>query len=177
MTHWDDNEVEREIPVLRRYARALTRDETAADDLVQEALVRAMERVDTFQRGRSLKTWLLAIVHNQFVTGIRRQRAEERRDAAFALTQLDQLSRLDQETMLYLQQVGDLYARLPEHHRVVLHLIVVEGLSYQEAADTLQIAVGTVMSRLSRARAALRAAAENTRDAPGLHIVGGLDAS
>jgi RNA polymerase sigma-70 factor (ECF subfamily) len=177
MTHWDDNDVKREIPALRRYARALTRDEAAADDLVQEALVRAIERVETFQPGRSLKTWLLAIVHNQFVTGIRRQRAEERRDAAFALTQLEHLTRLDQETMLYLQQVSDLYAGLSEHHREVLHLIVVEGLSYQEAADTLQVAVGTVMSRLSRARGALRAAAENTRDSRGLHIVGGLDAS
>ena len=177
MRYEKDNEVEREISALRRYARALTRDETAADDLVQEALVRALERAETFERGRSLKTWLLAIVHNQFITGVRRRDAEQRRDAAFALEQRDRQGHLDQEVVLYLRQIGALFDALPEHHRSILHLIVVEGLSYQEAADALGIAIGTVMSRLSRARAALRRAADEPLDPRGLHIIGGKDAS
>jgi len=169
-------EVEQEIPVLRRYARALTRDEAAADDLVQDALLRAYERADTFQRDRSLRTWLLAIVHNQFISGVRRLRAEQRRDAAIADIQLDR-SGADQEIKVYLAQIAARFDALPEPQRAVLHLIAVEGLSYQEAADTLGVAIGTVMSRLSRARAALRDAAQSGAAFSGLHIVGGRDAN
>lgn len=141
---------------LRRYARALSRDESQADDLVHDALVRAYERRSTFHPGGSLRTWLLAILHNTFVDGRRRQVAELRRDTD-AARQTETASPAGQESSVRLQQIQGAFMALPEEQRAVLHLVTIEGLAYQQAADTLAIPIGTLMSRLGRARAALRA--------------------
>lgn len=176
MAHLQPADILSELSPMRRYARSLTRDESAADDVVQEALLKALEKTNTFRLGGSVRVWLLAIVHNIFVSTQRRARAEERRNARFAEAMVDHVEP-DQEFVAYLQDVAQTFAALPDRQRAILHLIAVEGQSYHEAAAILGIPVGTVMSRLSRARATLRRA--HTDELPGqgkFRIVGGRDA-
>lgn len=173
-------EILEELPSMRRYARALTRDDSMADDVVQEALLKALEKRHTFRPNGSRRGWLLAIVHNIFVSTRRQEAARARRDERFAETQADHLAP-EQENAACLRDVSRAFAALPEHHREVLHLIAVEGQTYQEAAAILDTPVGTVMSRLSRARAALRqlqedGVATHAQDKRGgLRVVGGRD--
>src|SRR5215207_94390 len=170
-----------QLAPMRRYARALTRDETQAEDLVHDALVRAYERRSTFRPGASLRSWLLSILHNVFIDTRRRRDAEVRREAEAA--QLAETSFPgEQESSVYLQQIGRAFFALPDEQRAALHLVAIEGLAYQEAANALGIPLGTLMSRLSRARAALRALEEGSRSVapapdrparPNLRVVGG----
>ena len=174
-----------QLAPLRRYARALTRDESQADDLVHDALVRAYERRSTFRAGANLRNWLLSILHNTFVDGRRRRQAELRRE-----TEAAQLAHMtfaaEQEGSVHLRQITEAFLALPEDQRAVLHLVAIEGLPYQEAANTLGIPLGTLMSRLGRARAALRAFEQSGSPAavssqpepparPNLRVVGGSD--
>jgi RNA polymerase sigma-70 factor (ECF subfamily) len=182
--HSDD--VLAQLPPLRRYARALTRDEAAAEDLVHDCLVRAYERRSTFRAGGNLRTWLLSILHNTFIDARRRRAAEERREAD-ASGLLETWLPPGQEGAVRLQQIGRAFWDLPQEQRAVLHLVAIEGMAYQEAADALGIPLGTLMSRLGRARAALRSfeeggasgAPQNAPDPkpvqPGLRLVGGAD--
>ncbi len=166
---------------LRSYARSLTRDETRAEDLVQDTLVRAYERQGSFRSGGNLRGWLLSVLHNTFVNGRRRHMAEARRlEQAAVVTET--AAPPAQESQIRFQQVQAAFLRLPDEQRAALHLVAIEGLSYQEAADALGIPVGTLMSRLGRARATLRGfeagthltqPAEDRR--PRLRIVGGAD--
>lgn len=144
-----------QLPVLLRFARSLTRDPTAADDLVQDVLVRALERQHLFDEQRSYRTWLLSLTHNLFVDGWRRAQARTRgqpeleaRSAAF--------SQPAQEHAAILKDTLRAFEILPPDQRAVLHLVVVEGASYAVAAEILDVPVGTIMSRLSRARESLR---------------------
>ncbi len=146
---------------LRRYARALARDESRAEDLVQAALLRAYERRGTFKSGANLKNWLFSILHNLFVDECRHQDADKRHSTA-AASGPDETAAPHQESHIRLRQVGLLFERLPDDQKAVLYLIAVEGLSYQEAAASLGIPLGTLMSRLGRARAALRAQEDGT---------------
>ena len=164
---------------LRRYARSLTRDETRAEDLVQDTLVHAYERRGSFRSGGNLRGWLLSILHNTFVDDRRRHVAEARRleqAADMAETAVPPA----QDSQVRLQQVQAAFLRLPDEQRAALHLVAIEGLSYQEAANALKIPVGTLMSRLGRARAALRGfesgseVSEHSQSKrPSLRIVGG----
>jgi len=174
MSHLKPTDILEEMPAMRRYARSLARDETVADDVVQDALLKALEKRDTFRPEGSAKRWLLAIVHNIFVSARRREQADARRDIHFAQTLVDRLEP-EQEHAAYLQEVASAFATLPDHHRAVLHLVAVEGQSYQEAAAILNVPVGTIMSRLSRARAALRSP-RRAADRDRLRIIGGQDA-
>jgi RNA polymerase sigma-70 factor (ECF subfamily) len=140
---------------MRRYARALTRDEIAAEDLVHDALVRAYEKRSTFRLGCDLRTWILSILHNTFIDSQRRLKAEQRRVSQSADLYETHFP-ASQENAIRLQQVRQAFLRLPDEQRSVLHLVAIEGMKYQEAADTLGISIGTLMSRLGRARAALR---------------------
>lgn len=176
MDRWTPADIEEQLPRLRGYARALTRDAGAADDLVQDALLRAYEKAATYRPGHSLRSWLLSIVHNLFIDQKRRSASEQKRNARLSDARQPAIADGGQEQAVYLAEVAARFAALPGEHRAVLSLIGVQGLSYQEAAATLGVPVGTVMSRLHRARAALRepeAASEPGR----LHIVGGRDAS
>jgi RNA polymerase sigma factor (sigma-70 family) len=170
---------------LRRYARALTRDEAQAEDLVHDVLVRAYEHRSTFRLGWNLRTWLFSILHNTFIDGRRRGAAEARRNAEVARA-IDRSMAPSQESSVRLDQIRRAFEALPDEQRAVLHLVAIEGLPYQEAADALDIPVGTLMSRLSRARAALRAfeegrlpdrpqlpAPDPSRSRPNLRVVGG----
>jgi RNA polymerase sigma-70 factor (ECF subfamily) len=167
---------------LRRYARALTRDETQADDLVQDTLVRAYEARSTFRTSGNLRGWLLSILHNTFVDGRRRHAAEARRAEHIGAI-IETATPAEQESRVRLQQVQAAFMSLPDEQRAALHLVAVEGLSYQEAAAALGVPVGTLMSRLGRARAALRAFEDGSgltqpspnQARPTLRIIGGSD--
>lgn len=169
----DVHDMEADLLAMRRYARALARDDVDADDVVQDALLRAIERKATYQPDRSRTRWLLAIVHNVFVSGKRRQAAETRRNDRFAETLLSSVDP-QQEDHMRLAEIAHGFATLPDAQREVLHLTAIEGLSYQQAADILGIPIGTVMSRLSRARAALRDG-NTEKGHPHLRLVGGQD--
>jgi RNA polymerase sigma-70 factor, ECF subfamily len=177
-----------QLAPLRRYARTLTRDETQAEDLVHDTLVRAYEGRATLRAGANLRTWLFSILHNTFIDGRRQREAKLRREAEtsrFAEITVP----ADQESRVRLQQIGRAFRALPDEQRAVLHLVAIEGLPYKEAANALGIPVGTLMSRLGRARAALRAFEEtDARSAapalpalpkrstrPTLRVVGGAD--
>lgn len=139
------------LPRLRRYARVLTGDRFAADDLVQDTLERAWTRHRQWRPGSDLRAWLFAIMHNRRVDLARSERfgaaSDEDPVAAAPLYSPTAVDGLD------LQRA---FARLSTEHREVLALVGVEQLSYGEAADALGLPIGTVMSRLSRARARLR---------------------
>lgn len=148
-------QIEACIPALRRYAVALLRNRQDADDLVHDCLVRALDRLHTMRDDGDLRAWLFAIMHNLFASQRRRQVA--RPDAAA----LDDLAdavpiRADQENMLLYGEVLNAVYQLPQDQQQVLLLVAVEDLSYAEVAGVLGIPIGTVMSRLSRARERLR---------------------
>ncbi|WP_426408583.1 sigma-70 family RNA polymerase sigma factor [Bradyrhizobium ganzhouense] len=149
-------QVEPLIPALRRYARALMRDRAAADDLVQDCLERAVSRWHQ-RRDGSLRAWLFTILHNLAVTQFRQATVRGRHmpidDAA---GERELVSAAAQEQRLIYQDVLSKLARLPEEQRAVLLLVAVEDLSYADAAAVLNVPVGTVMSRLSRARERLQ---------------------
>jgi len=162
-----------QLGALRRYARSLSRDASEAEDLVHDALVRAYERRSSFRSGGNMRAWLLSILHNTFVDRVRSRSAEAAR-AAESVRLSETALAAPQEHSVRLAQVRDAFMALPEEQRAALHLVAIEGLSYQEAADALAIPLGTLMSRIGRARAALRAMEEGL-PARGSHlkIVGG----
>ncbi|WP_420223398.1 RNA polymerase sigma factor [Pigmentiphaga litoralis] len=157
------------IPSLRRYARGLTADRDRADDLVQDTLERAWTRFPLWQKRGELRAWIFGIMHNQFIDQLRAQRS--RPDDVAREDLPEQAARPTQTDGLEVRDLDRLLQRLPPDQREVLLLVGVEALSYQEVAQALGVPIGTVMSRLSRARERLGAALED-RDAPGrLHRV------
>jgi RNA polymerase sigma-70 factor, ECF subfamily len=150
-------QIEHEIPRLRRYARYLRREPHHADDLVQECLSRAIAKIDTWQPGTNLRAWLFVILRNCHINEIRREHRMDSLDD----TPLDEpalITPANQETSVALSEVRKAYLSLSEEHREVLLLVAIEGLQYEEAAAILEVPLGTVRSRLSRAREALRQA-------------------
>ncbi len=141
------------IPRLRRYARALAGDRASADDLVQDTLERAWAKLHLYRRGTDLRAWLFTVMHNVHVNKVRASRPMEPIDE-----QTPELSqRAAQGDSLVVRDLDRLVALLPEEQRAVLLLVALEDMSYDEVAKTLGIPIGTVMSRLSRARDKLRA--------------------
>jgi RNA polymerase sigma factor (sigma-70 family) len=159
---------------LWRYGRVLTRNDADADDLVQESLARALSLARSYDCSRPLLPWLIAVVRNTFLTGVTRANAEKRRLEAYA-TLADPLSPPSQEHSVELANVQKALLDLAIEQAEVLHLVGVLGFTYSDAAQVLGVPTGTVMSRLSRARAALRDAMDSSDDrAPHrLKIVGG----
>jgi RNA polymerase sigma-70 factor (ECF subfamily) len=142
-----------EIPRLRRYARALTGDVVLADDLVQDTLERALGKWALWRPG-NLRAWLFSIMHNLFVNQMRSPRlVDYPGDEGLP----DLPARPTQNDALELRDFARHLARLPDEQREVLLLVALEDLSYEDAAKVLGVPVGTVMSRLSRARERLRA--------------------
>ena len=146
------------LPRLRRFARGLTGSEVEADDLVQAACERAIQRIGQWQPGTRLDSWMFRIMQNLWIDTIRMGKL---RGSHLSVVDPEgqQVPGMDgeQATMnrLTLEAVRRGVQRLPPDQRSVLLLVCVEGHSYKETADTLGIPVGTVMSRLSRARLAL----------------------
>jgi RNA polymerase sigma-70 factor, ECF subfamily len=135
------------IPRLRRYARALTGDASAADDLVQDTLARAVEKFGLWRQGSDLRAWLFSIMHNLFVSGIRmRKETVPLEEGDYPI---DRATGPGDST---LRDLSNCLQRLPAEQREVILLIGLEDMSYREAARALDIPIGTVMSRLSRGR-------------------------
>lgn len=145
--------LEQEIPKLRRYARALTRDVEDADDLVQSCLVRALAKQHLWQPGTNLRAWLFTIMHNLRISDIRRSAHE--RDGAAAIAAL-RVSQSNPGECLELLDLDRAMAKLPERQRQVILLIGLEGMRYDQVAAIFAVPVGTIRSRIGRARAALR---------------------
>lgn len=154
-----------QLAALRRYARSLVRNADDAEDLVHDALVKAYERKSTFRNGGNLRNWLLSIVHNTHIDRLRRQRSSDRRHEASAEVS-ETVHHPDPDQSIRLKQLREAFFALPEEQRDALHLVAIEGLSYAEAAQALSIPVGTLMSRISRARQRLREFEENGRKLP-----------
>ncbi len=143
------------IPKLRRYARALTRNASRADDLVQDCLYRAIRKRHLFQPDTDLRAWLFTLLHNQHVNLVR---SGLREGIAVPIEDIGEMlsEPASQESSLDLRDLDQAMARLPEEQRQVVLLVGLEGLQYEEVAKILDVPVGTVRSRLSRAREALR---------------------
>jgi RNA polymerase sigma-70 factor (ECF subfamily) len=149
------NLIEREIPRLRRYARALTRSGDRADDLVQETLLRAVSKAHLWQAGTDIRAWLFTIMHNQYVNMVRRASREQ------ATVDIERMSSslvatTDPTASRQLRELERALGCLPGEQREVLLLVGLEGMSYETAAQILSVPVGTIRSRLSRGRDALR---------------------
>lgn len=144
------------VPQLRRFAYALTGSVDAGDDLVQSGCERALEHAQRFQPGTRLDSWMYRIIQNLWLDD-RRRRKVRGTQVDPDLVALSDGGRGAQsaEDRLTLAQVRALVAELPEEQRLVLALVAIEGRSYREVAEMLAVPVGTVMSRLSRARARL----------------------
>ena len=149
----DNHQILEHIPRLRRYARALLGDRDAADDLVQDTLERAWNKFYLWRPGSDLRAWLFTIMHNVFVNQVRSKRSEIERTmeelpvVAVRATQSDSLEIADVERAL---------RELPDEQREVLLLVAIEEMTYDEVSRALVIPIGTVMSRLSRARERMR---------------------
>jgi RNA polymerase sigma-70 factor (ECF subfamily) len=141
------------IPRLRRYARALVADRASADDLVQDTLERAWAKLHLYRRGTDLRAWLFTVMHNVHVNKVRSARpTDPLEDEMPELAQ-----RAAQGDSLVVRDLDRAIARLPDEQRAVLLLVTLEEMSYDQVARALGIPIGTVMSRLSRAREKLRA--------------------
>ena len=141
------------IPRRRRYARALAGDRTAADDLVQDTLERSWSKLHLYRRGTNLRAWMFTIMHNVYVNQLRAMRPSVPLDDE--MPELTQPAR--ESDTLVLRDLDAAIRRLPPEQREVLLLVALDDMSYGEAAATLGIPIGTVMSRLARAREKLRA--------------------
>ncbi len=173
----DDLDIVGQLEALRRYARVLTRNAEAADDLVQATFVRAQERRTTFRDGADVRVWLMAILHNLFIDGRRSAQAAEAREQAWAKTR-PTFVEPSGEMAARLAQLRVAFLSLSAEQREALHLVAVEGLRPAEAAEVLGVPPGTVMSRVGRARAALRAFEDGRGASPKakpFRIVGGRD--
>jgi RNA polymerase sigma-70 factor (ECF subfamily) len=152
--------IAREIPHLRRYARALTRDQDDADDVVQETLLKALRKSGQWRRSGSVRAWLFTTLYRTYLNGLRDRKAA--RSSAISAAEQAALGagtpseRPAQEASLVWRDVGEALDRLPEDQRVALLLVTLEDLSYDEAATVLDVPIGTLRSRVSRAREALR---------------------
>jgi RNA polymerase sigma-70 factor (ECF subfamily) len=154
------------LPRLRRFAYALTGDLDHGDDLVQETCMRALSRVNQFRPGTRLDSWMFRIAQNLWFDRIRAQKV---RGESVDLEAADATAFIDgselAENRLTLEVVTRAIAKLPADLQVLIALVCVDGRSYRDAADIVEIPIGTVMSRLARARRTLRALIElETRD-------------
>ncbi|HEY6633538.1 MAG TPA: sigma-70 family RNA polymerase sigma factor [Rhizobiaceae bacterium] len=146
----DDASIIELLPALRAFARTFYRDSTDADDLVQETLVRALKSFDSFEPNTRLKSWMFTIMRNTFYTRVKisSREAPGTADCVAARPAVE----ASQEWSVRSREVHEAINRLPPYHREVLVLIGVLGISYEETAEICGCAIGTVKSRLNRAR-------------------------
>ena len=135
---------------LRGFAMSLTRNRAAADDLTQESILKAWKNIRKFEPGTNMKAWLFTIVRNTYYSDYRKKKREVADvDGVFS----DKLAvKPDHDGRLHLRDFRTAFETLPDEQREVLILVGVQGFSYEEAAATAGIAIGTVKSRLNRAR-------------------------
>ena len=167
--HALDDQLREQLPRLRRFAFGLTRDREGADDLVQSTLERALSRWESRRDAAALKPWLFSILYRNFLSTRRRslryasvlERFHAAGPAEHPSAEREVVARTALEAL----------ERLPAEQRSLLLWVSVEGLSYQEVADILDVPIGTVMSRLSRARQALRRSLEGKIRTPTLRVL------
>ncbi|MFB9970185.1 sigma-70 family RNA polymerase sigma factor [Pseudoroseomonas cervicalis] len=146
------------LPDLRAYARSLTRNRHDADDLVQDAVVRMLNSADRFQPGTNFKAWAFTILRNRFLNEFVAKRRLTREMDEGEMERIAVSARQDEG--LELSDFQRIFHRLPEDHRSILTLVAGSGLPYEDVAKVLGCAVGTVKSRVHRARSALHALLE-----------------
>ncbi|MFN4283466.1 MAG: sigma-70 family RNA polymerase sigma factor [Alphaproteobacteria bacterium] len=152
---FDGPELVEQLPYLRRMAHALTKNRADADDLAQSCLERAIVYQHQFMPGTNLRGWLLAIMHNLFIDTVRRAK-RQRENSESAQAFLGGLYTPDnQDHSLQLGELQRAMAQLPIEQYTTLILVVLENMSYEEAAYVTKVPVGTIRSRLSRARASI----------------------
>jgi RNA polymerase sigma-70 factor, ECF subfamily len=151
------------LPRLRRFVRVLTAGNDGGDDVVQETVARALSRIDQWQPGTRLDSWMFRIAQTIWLDRLRAQRV---RGEAVDIDAMGDLPGEDgrhvAEHRLMLNKVSEGIARLSPEQQMLIALIVVDGVSYKEAANILDIPIGTVMSRLARARLSLYEFADGT---------------
>lgn len=151
------------IPALRSFARGLCRQRDMADDLVQDALIRAWSSRHTFLPGSNIRPWLFTILRNQFYTTLRKRSRMVSWEPEAAERILVQQP--DQESSLHIADIELAIDQLPETQREMLMLVASAGLSYEEAAIAAHCKIGTVKSRINRGRAAVKAIIDGTEAA------------
>jgi len=156
-----------EIPRLRRYARALLGNRAAADDLVQDTLERAWQKLSQWREDSDLRAWLFGIMHNLRIDQLRRQQPLTRpvEDGDY-----EQPTRPTQNDTLELQDLESALLQLPDEQREIVLLVALEEMSYADIATMLAIPAGTVMSRLSRGRERLRQIISGSGEAPATRL-------
>jgi RNA polymerase sigma-70 factor (ECF subfamily) len=158
--------IEPHLTRLTRYARSLVRNPVQADDLVQDTVVRALEKAHLYENNTNLRGWLVTIMHNEHVNGIRRS------TRGAILVSDDELGELGhaptQEAPVELREIRGAVQRLPLDQREPLLLHWLHGLKYEEIACKMDLPIGTVQSRISRARKALRAMIDTPNSGLGL---------
>ncbi|MEC7764748.1 MAG: RNA polymerase sigma factor [Pseudomonadota bacterium] len=141
------------LPAMRAFAASLTRNSAAADDLVQDTIVKAWKNFDKFKPGTNLRAWLFTILRNTFYSDLRKKKREiEDVDGAMASTLSE---KPHHDGRLALADFEKVFAQLPVEQREALILVGASGMSYEEAADTCGVAIGTIKSRINRGRARL----------------------
>ena len=147
-----NDQIQAVIPRLRRYARALTGERIAADDLVQDTLERAWRKLHLFRAGTDLRAWLFTVMHNVYVNQVRASKLRYSDDAS-----IEELALREPDADgLVVRDLDRALLALPPDQREVVLWVALEDMSYEEGARTLEIPLGTVMWRLSRAREKLR---------------------
>lgn len=162
----DRSELVAQIPGLRRYARALTGNAWAADDLVQDTLERACSKWRLWTAGSDLRAWLFTLMHNLFMN---QRRSAARQTQAGPALDVDELAHTLAAPDTRQDQALDLQRcllRLPDDQRAVLLLVSLEDMSYEQVARVVGVPLGTVMSRLSRARSRLRELMDKPAQSP-----------
>jgi len=147
------NEVVAMIPALRAFAWSLSHNGSDADDLVQDTLIKAWTNRDKFEPGTNLRAWLFTILRNTYYTQVIRRRREVRDETGEYANNLSSPATQDWSVAMRALQAG--LAQLPDEHREALILVGAAGLSYEEAAEICGCALGTIKSRVNRARARL----------------------
>lgn len=155
VTQWRDEIVE-SVPSLRRFAAVLIpRRSHDQEELVQDTILRALNSLGTSPPTKNTRAWLMSIMHNLNVNNIRKSVFRNRVKSLLAVA-MERISPPEQENNLELRELRNALMKIPEVQREVILLVCVEGLKYQETAGILNVPVGTVMSRLARARQSLR---------------------
>jgi RNA polymerase sigma-70 factor (ECF subfamily) len=160
------------LPRLRGFALALAKSTDEADDLVQSAVERALGRTHLWQPGTKLDSWMFRILKNIWLNQLRKEKHQKAGDLLLNSPDrsVDGVSYM--ESRLTLEQVRKIYYQLSAEHREILHLVCIEGFTYREVADILDIPMGTVMSRLARARVKLHGRMTETETDTESYVLG-----
>jgi RNA polymerase sigma-70 factor, ECF subfamily len=150
------------LPRLRRFGRALTRNQDDADDLVQVAIERGLRHMGQWQPGTRVDHWVIGIMRNAWIDELR---SRKRRSAMFVSAEAgEHIGETPMQALTETLDIQEAVASLPEEQRIVIALVLVEGFSYREAAELLEIPMGTLTSRLARGRNALQALLANGQE-------------